>query len=96
MARKRTRKTASHANRKRGRPPSSRRRIDAKRVADRQAHPIKVGNRVFAARPAALAGRRLDILPDMPDIRDRIYQPHLRALHPAIYPKIAFSVRDQG
>jgi hypothetical protein len=32
----------------------------------------------------------------MPDIRDRIYQPHLRALYPAIYPKIAFSVRDQG
>jgi hypothetical protein len=32
----------------------------------------------------------------MPDIRDRIYTPHLRALHPAIFPRIAFSVRDQG
>ncbi|TXL72866.1 hypothetical protein FHP25_24005 [Vineibacter terrae] len=32
----------------------------------------------------------------MPDIRDRIYHPHLRALHPGIYPRIAFSIRNQG
>ena len=32
----------------------------------------------------------------MPDIRDRIYLPHLRALEPAIFPKIPFGVRNQG
>ncbi|MXP64720.1 hypothetical protein E0493_15315 [Roseomonas sp. M0104] len=32
----------------------------------------------------------------MPDIRDRIYQPTLRALQPSIFPRIAFPVRDQG
>lgn len=38
----------------------------------------------------------LDILPDLPDIRDRVYQPHLRALHAAIYPRVSFPVRNQG
>jgi hypothetical protein len=57
---------------------------------------IRVAGRSFAANARKLGGRKLDILPDMPDIRDRIYHPHLRALHSAIYPRIAFSVRDQG
>jgi hypothetical protein len=57
---------------------------------------VTLGNRVFSAKPRELGGRKLDILPDMPDIRDRIYQPHLRALHPAIYPRIAFPILDQG
>lgn len=57
---------------------------------------IRVGNRVFAAAPSKLNDFKLDILPDQPDIRDRIYHPHLRALHQAIYPKIAFAVRNQG
>lgn len=57
---------------------------------------IRIGNRAFAGRATALGGRKLDILPDLPDVRDRIYQPHLRALRPSIYPNIAFEVRDQG
>ena len=57
---------------------------------------VRVGNREFSASPRMLGGRRLDILPDLPDIRDRIYQPTLRALEPSIFPRIAFSVRDQG
>ncbi|MBM3609481.1 MAG: C1 family peptidase, partial [Alphaproteobacteria bacterium] len=40
--------------------------------------------------------RKFDILPDLPDIRDRPYRPHLRALEPGIYPRIPFAVRDQG
>jgi hypothetical protein len=60
------------------------------------ARTVKVGRRVFKTGHMAGADRKLDILPDMPDIRDRIYQPHLRALHPGIYPRIAFPVRDQG
>jgi hypothetical protein len=57
---------------------------------------IRVGSRVFPGVASTFAGRKLDILPDTPDIRDRIYLPHLRALQPAIYPRIAFEVRDQG
>jgi Papain family cysteine protease len=57
---------------------------------------IRIGNRELSSRPETLGKRKLDILPDMPDIRDRIYQPNLRALHAAIFPRLAFSVRDQG
>ncbi|WP_287062435.1 C1 family peptidase [Mesorhizobium sp.] len=57
---------------------------------------IKIGNRTFGAAPTKLGGRTLDILPDLPDVRDRIYHPRLRALSPSIYPRIAFKVRDQG
>jgi hypothetical protein len=57
---------------------------------------IRISNRAFAARPSKLGKHTLDILPDMPDIRDRIYQPHLRALEPGIYPRVAFPVRNQG
>lgn len=70
--------------------------------ADAQAGPasglgeIRVGNRVFSGRPKTMGSRKLNILPDMPDIRDRIYLPHLRALLPAISPRISFSIRNQG
>lgn len=57
---------------------------------------IKVGNRAYPSRPKSMSGRVLNVHPDMPDVRDRPYQPHLRALAPAIYPKIAFKVRNQG
>ena len=57
---------------------------------------VRIGNREFDTLPKSLGGRTLDILPDLPDIRDRIYQPHLRALEPSIFPRIAFPVRDQG
>src|SRR5256885_5888817 len=53
---------------------------------------IRVGNRVFSARPKTMGSRKLDILPDMPDIRDRIYLPNLRALLPTISPR-AFPFR---
>jgi hypothetical protein len=70
--------------------------VDAAEAEAKTASRIQVGNRQFFAQPSRLAGRKLDILPDMPDIRDRVYRPHLQALHPAIYPRIAFPVRDQG
>ena len=57
---------------------------------------IQLGGRSFTAKTTTLGERKLDILPDLPDIRDRIYAPHLRPLQSAIYPRIAFSVRDQG
>lgn len=57
---------------------------------------IKLGSRSFNAKTTTLGERKLDILPDLPDIRDRIYAPHLRPLQNAIYPRIAFPVRDQG
>lgn len=59
---------------------------------------LHLGNRIYLT-GRQLNGkkpRQLDILPDLPDIRDRIYQPSLRVLAPAIYPRIAFSIRDQG
>lgn len=56
---------------------------------------LQLGNRIFKLN-RHLRGRRLNVLPDLPDIRDRIYQPRLRALGPSIYPRIAFTVRNQG
>ena len=44
----------------------------------------------------ASRSRKLDVLPDMPDIRDRTYRPILRALQPVIDPQILFAVRDQA
>lgn len=64
--------------------------------AEKDLNKIRVGDRVFVAKASTLGKRKLDILPDMPDIRDRVYQSHLRVLHPGIYPRIAFPVRDQG
>lgn len=59
---------------------------------------LRMGGRNYRIARAEEGGkqRSLDILPDLPDIRDRIYIPHLRSLEPAIYPRIAFAVRDQG
>lgn len=57
---------------------------------------VKIGSREFRAKSRTLGNRKLDVLPDLPDIRDRIYQPHLRTLESSIFPKIAFPVRDQG
>jgi hypothetical protein len=82
-----TRRRGSVTRRRGGFPPVA----EHPRLSD-----IVVGNRVFAGKPRRLAGRKLDILPDLPDIRDRIYMPHLRALEPAIFPKIPFGVRNQG
>lgn len=59
-------------------------------------NPIRIGNRTFSAGTTVLDNRNLDILPDLPDIRDRIYQPRLMALSPSIYPRISFDVRNQG
>jgi hypothetical protein len=69
---------------------------DAVSIPKKDLNTIRVGSRVLSGKPTKLGKRRLDILPDMPDIRDRMYLPHLRALHPAIYPRLAFSIRDQG
>lgn len=57
---------------------------------------IRIANRSFSASRKKLSNRVLDVLPDLPDIRDRIYQPHLRALRPSRYPSIPFKIRDQG
>ncbi|WP_139108233.1 MULTISPECIES: C1 family peptidase [unclassified Ensifer] len=57
---------------------------------------IRIGNRTFKLEEAKFAGRTLNVLPDLPDIRDRYYNPNLRALPGSVYPSIAFPVRDQG
>ena len=59
---------------------------------------LYVGNRYYLARrKSEKTGERvLDILPDLPDIRDRLYLSHLQRLPPQKSPRIAFSVRDQG
>ncbi|WP_424630447.1 C1 family peptidase [Bradyrhizobium sp. SYSU BS000235] len=73
---------------------------DARAPGDHALNNIQIGNRRFFAHPTMLATARgkkkLDILPDMPDIRDRPYIPQLRPLRAGIYPSIAFPVRDQG
>lgn len=71
---------------------------DAMSVADHRSTPrqIAFGSRIYAGQSVRLADKKLDILPDMPDIRDRAYVPRLAALRPAIYPRIAFSVLNQG
>ncbi len=66
---------------------------DATALEDTGQSTISVGNRVFRVQTSK--SRKLPVLPDMPDIRDRIYRPHMRALHPAIYPRIAFRVQNQ-
>jgi hypothetical protein len=57
---------------------------------------IKIGSRVFKGKGSKVAGRRFDILPDMPDIRDRIYIPTLRPLRSALKTKVSIPVLDQG
>ncbi len=69
---------------------------DASRPIRNISSNIEIGNRTFASTPRILGGRALNILPDLPDVRDRIYQPNLRAVRSTLYPAIAFSVRDQG
>ncbi len=69
---------------------------DAIAVADQDLDKIRVGNRKFPGKPKKLGTRKLDVLPDMPDIRDRTYRPILRALQSAIDPQIRFAVRDQA
>jgi hypothetical protein len=84
-----------------GNEPPSRARPRSSVPADAVAIPqprndwIVVGNRRFPGQPRAIGHRTLDVLPDMPDIRDRLYQPHLRALMSGIFPRVAFPVRDQ-
>lgn len=56
---------------------------------------VKIGNRAFRTSTEKI-GRKLDILPDLPDIRDRMYLPHLAALPAGVYPTVSFEVRDQG
>jgi Papain family cysteine protease len=69
---------------------------DAIAVTDQDLDKIRVGNRRFPGKAKRLGTRKLDVLPDMPDIRDRTYRPVLRALLPAIDPQIRFEVRDQA
>ncbi|MDQ0319421.1 hypothetical protein QO002_001559 [Pararhizobium capsulatum DSM 1112] len=58
---------------------------------------VYFGNRAYLGRrPNGPGGRMLDILPDLPDIRDRIYQPNLQRLPQQKAYRISFSVRDQG
>ncbi|NKM60728.1 hypothetical protein GFL58_06790 [Rhizobium leguminosarum bv. viciae] len=58
---------------------------------------VTIEGKTYLTRRKTHVDRRvLDILPDIPDLRDRIYQPHLRVLHHAIYPTIGFPVRTQG
>jgi hypothetical protein len=56
---------------------------------------IRIGNREFKVKLAELAGRKINTLPDLPDVRDRIYQPTLRPVKAQVLPSIGFPVRDQ-
>lgn len=56
---------------------------------------VRIGNREFNVRVAELAGRQINILPDLPDVRDRIYQPTLRPVNAQVLPAINFPIRDQ-
>jgi hypothetical protein len=58
---------------------------------------IKIGSRIVPGTPQRMGRKKLDILPDMPDVRDRIYTPTLGALAPKLALKVpATLVRDQG
>ncbi|MDE3819721.1 C1 family peptidase [Sinorhizobium meliloti] len=69
---------------------------DAPVPSERDDQEIRIANRRISLKPAKLGKRILDVLPDLPDIRDRIYSPSLQALPGSIYPSIAFPIRDQG
>ncbi|MFA1626950.1 C1 family peptidase [Rhizobium mongolense] len=69
---------------------------DAPVSSEREHREIRIANRKISLKPVKLGNRILDVLPDLPDIRDRFYSPSLRALPGSIYPSIAFPVRDQG
>jgi len=69
---------------------------DAPVPGKRDDREIRIANRKISLKPAKLGRRILDVLPDLPDIRDRIYSPSLQALPDSIYPSIAFPIRDQG
>ena len=58
---------------------------------------LRMGGRSYLVASTRAGGesRNLDILPDLPDIRDRLYLPHLRNLEPSIDPPENFPVRDQ-
>lgn len=77
--------------RRRSGPPDD--AAEAARGSDAVA--LRIGNRAFRTSTSKI-GRKLDILPDLPDIRDRMYLPHLASLPSGIYPNISFEVRDQG
>ncbi len=69
---------------------------EPKALQPRSLNTIRFRNREFSGSPRRFANRKLDILPDMPDIRDRIYSPTLRALHQKVEPPPPALVRDQG
>ena len=77
--------------------PDSPRPADAPETPEEQRAPrtINFGSRSYAAEKSDIDGHTLDILPDMPDIRDRAYTPRLSALRQGIFPRIAFPVRNQ-
>jgi hypothetical protein len=76
--------------------PSESESVDALVLTGRNGGEIRIANRKIGLEPVKLGKRILDVLPDLPDIRDRFYSPSLRALPGSIYPSIAFPVRDQG
>ncbi|RVJ72538.1 hypothetical protein [Sinorhizobium medicae] len=77
-------------------PPPAPVPADASVSSERDDREIRVGNRKINLKPAKLGKRILDVLPDLPYIRDRVYSPNLRALPGSIFPSIAFPIRDQG
>ena len=65
-------------------------------AAQSDLYTIRIGSRTFKGKGSHAAGRRFDILPDMPDIRDRIYDPTLLPLKPALQTKVSIPILDQG
>jgi len=68
------------------------------RTAHKQYETLIVGSRKYLRAEVEQGDtiRHLDILPDLPDIRDRIYQPHLKPLMSNLRAEIDFTVRNQG
>jgi Papain family cysteine protease len=62
------------------------------------AHEVHGRGSVFkiATTTAAGAPRTLNVFPDMPDMRDRYYEPTLQVLQPRLHPPLGVPVRDQG
>jgi len=91
---KRTRKTGSGRNSRRGS------RSNKNTTSHKTARSVSIRSKSAPASlpigPRHLPALRSTFFPTCRTFAIAFTKPHLRALHPAIYPRIAFTVRDQG
>ncbi len=79
--------------------PRQRQRPHGKRRFERgPSYEVAGRGRIFTNEIVKVAGKErvLNVLPDMPDIRDRIYNPTLKPLKPELAPPDGLLIRDQG